>query len=129
MTTNSNNLNNDKPKPDPTKANKSIICGQWNIKRGLLCRETELKRMLLEEEIGIMFLTETDTKTIICESDYKIQGFQTIFHERKNPNDVLRVICLIKEELVNNMQIRFDLMDCDFPSIWIELKKVITRGA
>ena len=77
-----------------------FIYHRWNVRRGLVLREIEIKEILCKEDIDIFFLTETDTKTIICESDYKIQGFQTIFHERKNPNDVLRVICLIKEELV-----------------------------
>ena len=61
-------------------------------------------------------------KQLYVKLTYKIQGFQTIFHERKNPNDVLRMVCLIKEEIANNLEIRFDLMDCEFPSIWIEVK-------
>ena len=54
--------------------------------------------------IDIFFLTETDTKAINCETDYVIQGYQTIFHERKNPNDVQRLICLVKEDLMNNIR-------------------------
>ena len=57
---------------------------------------THHKEIVANEKIDIFFLTETDTKLINCETDYKIQGFQTIFHERNNPNDVQRVICNIK---------------------------------
>ena len=80
------------------------------------------KEIMATEKIDVFFLTETDMKAINCESDYKIQGFQTIFHERENPNDVLRIVCLVKEELLNNLEIRYDLMNCDFPSVWLELK-------
>ena len=105
-----------------TKKGDMLNCATWNVRRGLVLREIEIKEILVNEKIDIFFLTETDTKSINCETDYKILGFETIFHERKNPNDVLRIICLVKEELMSNLEIRFDLMDCEFPSIWIELK-------
>ena len=81
----------------------------------------------MNEKIDIFFLTETDTKSINCETDYIIQGYQTIFHERKNPNDVLRMICLVKEELSNKIEIRYDIMNCEFPSIWLEVSDEILK--
>ena len=58
-----------------------------------------------------------------------VSGYQSVFHERKNPNEVLRIVCLVKEELLSNLEIRFDLMSCDFPSIWLELRiKVASFG-
>ena len=81
----------------------TIKCATWNVRRGLVLREFEIKEIMATEKIDVFFITETDTKAINCESDYKIQGFQTIFHERENPNDVLRIVCLVKEELLNKL--------------------------
>ena len=69
----------------------------------MVIREIQIKEILVNENLGIFFLTETDTKSINCETDYVIQGYQTIFHERENPNDVLRLVCLVKEELMTNI--------------------------
>ena len=46
------------------------IC-TWNIKRGLLKRELDIKDLLQKENIDILFLTETDI-IIEEEEDYKI---------------------------------------------------------
>ena len=73
--------------------------------------------------VDIIFLTETDTKQIICEADYQIKGYRTIFQERKNPNDLLRIVCLVKDEWFSKIEIREDLMSWDFPSIWVEICK------
>ena len=90
---------NTKIKTAKLKKKDLLTCATWNVRRGLVTRETEIKELLMNEKIDIFFLTETDTKSINCETDYIIRGYQTIFHERKNPNDVLRMICLVKEEL------------------------------
>ena len=48
------------------------IC-EWNIRRGLVNRETELKLLLQDEKIDVIFLTETDTKAIQASTDYIIE--------------------------------------------------------
>ena len=107
-----------------TKSNRiSLSCATWNVKRGLIKRELEIIHLLNSENIDVIFITETDTKQIICEGDYRINGYKTVFQERTNPNDWLRIVCLIKDSWVNKVTIREDLMTCDFPSIWLEIKE------
>ena len=99
----------------------SLICSTWNIRRGLIVRDLELKEMLKNENIDVIFLTETDTKAIQKEEGYLIQGYKTLFQERKTDQSKLRIVCLVKNSLVQNMKIRKDLMSSEFPSIWIEV--------
>jgi hypothetical protein len=80
-------------KRDPTKprsnSNKftnnqeTLIISTWNIRRGLIVREIELKNMLNDEKIDIMFVTETDTKTLENEKSYQVEGYNTVFPQKK----------------------------------------------
>ena len=47
-------------------------------------RKLELIRLLDEEQIDIIFLTETDTKSLEKEGNYCVKGYETIFPERIN---------------------------------------------
>ena len=58
---------------------KDLITGCWNIRRGLLKREHEIKDMLTSQKLDILFLVETDTNAILEEKDYKLTGYQTVF--------------------------------------------------
>ena len=84
----------------PTTSNhKPLKCITWNLKRGLVTREMELKLLLENEEIDIAFITETDTKELKKESDYLISGYKTIFPNRENVSSKIRILefihCLI----------------------------------
>ena len=118
-------LSNPKQKAN-SKQDKKVIglkCATWNIKRGLVKREVELREMLSKENIDVIFLTETDTKQINCETDFVIKGYKTILQERENPNDNLRIVCLVKEIWHSKMVVREDLMCTGFPSIWLEINE------
>ena len=93
------------------------------MKRALVKRETEILELVKKENIDIIFLTKTNIITICFESDYSVKGYVTTLQERKNPNDVIRIVGLVKEDLVNKMKVRFYLMNYTFPSIWIEMKE------
>ena len=65
--------------PDPSNNSKNIntvkkeakklkICS-WNIRRGLVIRETELKEIIKEASLNIIFLVETDTIAVNDEND------------------------------------------------------------
>ena len=106
--------------------NKNVLkCSTWNIRRGLITRDLELRKLLKNENIDVMFLTETDTKAIPSEDKYQIQGYKTVFQERKSAQSKLRIIWLVKNLLAQKMKVRKDLMSGEFPSIWIE---VLYRG-
>ena len=105
------------------KVAKKLICGTWNICRGLISREHELTQLLKDESIDILFLTETDTRLLEIEKDYSINGFKTIFPLRSSSKDKIRIICLLREELAGDFQILKSSMNCKFPSIWLEKTK------
>ena len=81
-----------------------------------------MKHILKTEDIDIMFITETDTKYIEKESDYKIEGYKTVLPLVNGNNALIRIICLLIDEVCNKVKIRQDLMNKDFPSIWLELE-------
>ena len=94
---------------------------------GLVKRELEIVKLLHEENIDILFLTETDTIELEKEEDFKIKGYSTIFPKRNSIKDKIRIICIIKESICVCTKIRTDLMDTGFASIWIEVNKSQNR--
>ena len=98
----------------------ALKCSTWNIRRGLLTREAELRNLLILENIDVIFLTETDTRNLSNEDSYVIQGYKTILPLFKPEDNLVRIVCLIKESLMPHIKIRHDLMSEEFPSIWIE---------
>ena len=42
---------------------RHLKIGTWNVRRGLVKRENEITNLLLTEELDVLFLTETDTKS------------------------------------------------------------------
>ena len=113
----------------PKNKNKKVInCCQWNIKRGLVKHELEIKNLLVEEKIDIMFLTETDSFAINKESDYLIKGYQTILPKTSGHNSKIRIITLIKNEMMNKVKVRRDLMSENFPSIWVEVSERFNKS-
>ena len=108
-------------------SHKTLNCITWNIRRGLVTREQDLKVLLKEEDVDIAFITETDTKELRKESDYQISGYSTIFPKRENDCSKIRIIAFVKESIANQVTIRHDLMSKEFPSIWLELNNPIKK--
>ena len=52
---------------------KKLTVGTWNIRRGVLKRESEIIELLKQEKFDILFLTETDI-IINDEEDLKINS-------------------------------------------------------
>ena len=74
------------------------------------------------------FITETDTKSLIQESDYQIQGYKTIFPKKIKETSKVRILAFVKESLANHVILRSDLMSNEFPSIWIEVSNQIQKN-
>jgi len=98
------------------------ICS-WNIRRGLIKREVELKNILKAEKVNIMFLVETDITMLNGKEDYKIEGYETILQKTDQNMEKIRIIGLIEEEMRNITKVRTDLMTKEFPSIWFEITR------
>ena len=77
--------------------------------------------MLLDEELDVLFITETDTK-IESEKDFKIAGYKTIFQVREENTQKVRMMCLVNEASQHIINVRPDLMSDLFVSIWLEVK-------
>ena len=79
-------------------ANKKKECslkfGTWNVRRGLIKREIEITQMLLDEELDVLFITETGTK-IENEKDFQVAVYKTIFHIREENTQKVRMMCFI----------------------------------
>ncbi len=104
-----------------TKSVLIKICS-WNIRRGLILREQELKSIIRSNNLNIVFLVETDTNAVSTESDYKIDGFKTIIQNKKDESSPTRIVGLIEETLSDQIIIRNDLTSKNFPSLWVELE-------
>ena len=117
------------PKNSEAKRTKnlSIRCCQWNIKRGLICRENEIINILKEENVDIMFLTETDSKTIKKDTDFQIAGYDTVLPLIEKDNDNIRIIALVSQKIRNKVKTRSDLMSDAIPSIWLEVKENVNK--
>ena len=91
-------------------------------------RELEIKHLLQEEKIDVIFLTETDV-LLQSDNEYQIEGFKTVLPIKSNHEDKTRIICLIKNEWMSKCTIRNELMTSDFASIWIEIKTSNLRSS
>ena len=87
---NSKNKSDQITKQDKSKTvtkNSTTTIVSWNIRRGLICREAELKEILLKNRIGIIFLVETDVKEVNAPEDYIINGYSIVVQMKENATD------------------------------------------
>ena len=110
-----------------TILNQIRLCS-WNIRRGLVIREAELKSMISTYDLNILFLVETDTLAVNTELDYKIPGYKTIVQHKLNSESPTRIICLINEHMESSMKTRLDLTHTAFPSIWVEIENPMGKN-
>ena len=68
--------------------------GCWNVRRGLLKRETDIKNLIADQKLDILFLVETDTNSVTSEKDYIIPGFKTWLPVKNELSDKTRLIVL-----------------------------------
>ena len=129
---NSPEVGKQKQNQNQKNPNKEMNICSWNIRRGLVVREAELKQMTRTNSLNIIFLVETDTNAVNTENDYQIQGFKTLVQNKKIDTPT-RIICLVDEKMKDKIIIRMDLTSQDFPSLWLEIettagKNVICGG-
>ena len=74
-----------------------------------------------------MILTETDTHNLLNESSYVVQGYKTILPIKSPEDNLVRIVCLVKESLFSSIKTRLDLMSKDFPSIWLEYQPDLNK--
>jgi hypothetical protein len=96
------------------------VCS-WNIRRGLITHEEELKIILSQEKTDVMFLCETDVHHIKSNT-YKIEEYETILQLKENDNPKVRETALIRSTITPWITQCGDLMSPMFPSIWLQYK-------
>jgi hypothetical protein len=109
------------PTPAGTPAaEKSILrIVAWNIKRGFIRKEAEIKDLAESENIDIISLSETDL--VFLSEPPAFEGFKTISTLRSGPLQKVRLLTLVKESLSSQVTVRTDLMSDKFPSVWLEI--------
>ena len=85
----------------PPAQNSQVRICSWNIRRGLVIREPELKQMISTYSLNIIFLVETDTCAVNEENDYRIPGFKTLVQNKKDTTSPTRIISLVDERMKN----------------------------
>ena len=122
-----NSQNETKRKTKWIENKRKLNIATWNIRRGLITKENELVQLLQEEEIDVMFLTETDTSLQNAET-FQITGYTTHIQLCKEKKENVRIIALTKDNCGVEILRREDLMSGRFPSIWIELRDKYKSG-
>jgi hypothetical protein len=101
----------------------TLKCAAWNIKRGFVIREAELKHLIESECLDIISISETDL--YYQTEPPRIEGFKSIPTKRSSLKQKVRLMTLVKNSLANAITVRLDLMSEDFPSVWIEIQGLL----
>jgi hypothetical protein len=109
--------------PRPRPPLWSLKCAAWNIKRGFVTREAELKHLIDSECLDIISISEADL--YYQTEPPRIDGFKSIPTKRSSPHQKVRLLTLVKNSVANDITVRLDLMSEDFPSVWIEVQGLL----
>jgi hypothetical protein len=101
----------------------TLRCAAWNIKRGFVIREAELKHLIESEFLDIISISEADL--FYHTEPPTIEGFKSIPTLRSSPKQKVRLMTLVKNSLANAITVRHDLMSEEFPSVWIEFQGLL----
>ena len=104
----------------PSSTCTTLNVAEWNIRHDHLRLEDEIKQILTDQNIAIMFLTETDSREI--RNNFKIWGFDTFYPLQPEPNDKVRIVCLVRQDPEIKYAMRDDLMSAKIPTIWVEYR-------
>ena len=78
------------------------------MRRGLIKHEIAIKELLKNENLDVLFLVETDTKTLKSSSEYIFKGYDTILQKTNEKNPKVRTIALINNTISSEMVIMND---------------------
>ena len=93
--------------------------------------EHEITELLHNEQLDILFLTETDSYLI--DEEFKILNFIGITHNKSSQRQKTRILALVNDNVWNDIKKRDDLDISNYPIINIETKlknnkKIIITG-
>ena len=100
---------------------RNLNISTWNVRRGLCVRENEIRNLLITEEIDVIFLTETDAPHSNAK-DYMISGYSTHTQICESDGQMVRILALTKDSCGVEFKLQTNLMNCTFPSIWLEVQ-------
>ena len=108
------------PKPKPVLEQDLKICS-INIRGPLFTEKTEkiteVKKLIIDEDPGILFLNETELIDVDAKCPPRIENYITYCPNKTVPKT--RILCLVREDVKH--ELRSDLMDSNnCSSIWVE---------
>ena len=87
------------------------------------------KNLLVQEKVDIAFLTETDTRALKTKKDFKIEGYSTVFQNRENDSELLRIICLIKSNNIGCSNLSQNTFIEDSKRLWNNVPDTIKNAS
>ena len=96
---------------------------EWNVRSNIFGREKDVIRIMHDEKISLMFLTETDSEFIIRDN-FNIQNYTTFYPKKEEEDEIdnVRIVCLARNDTDVKFKLRPDLMSSQFSSIWVECR-------
>ena len=83
-------------------------------------KEAEIEKTMSEEEIGVLFVTESDVRGLDDNNVPLIAGRKALLQQTGPNDDKTRIMALVDPSLTNKIKLRLDVMSADFASIWLE---------
>ena len=90
------------------------------MRRGLIKHELAIKDLLVSEKLDILFLVETGFNSIKSNTEYIINGYETILQLTDEKCSKVRIMALVSNDINQDMVVLKEIMTPQFPSIWLE---------
>ena len=103
-----------------TKTKGTIKIGSLNIRNGLYTKESLLHSFMIEHDLKIFSLCETEVENYDTKKPFLLEGFKTFHSTERACQKYKRIIMLVAEEI--ECEQRLDLQSNDVANIWVEIK-------
>ena len=94
----------------------------FRIDLKLHLKEVQIQDFLLEQEIDLLGLIETDLYHVDPKKPPCLPGYKTILPQHRGMNHEVRILLLVNQAILPKVIVRNDLMSSEVPSIWVTIK-------
>ena len=102
---------------------RELRIASWNIRRGILNKKTEIGNFITQYNIDMLFLLETDIEHF----DMRTYASFIPIVPRVSPGRKIRIVLLVRPNLIENITVCTHLMEENVPTIWIYYKNMNER--
>ena len=106
-------------KTQTRKPGNAIRICSWNIRQGLYAKEAEIEDFIESNSIDLLFLLETD---VLNSTFHRFASYAPTLPKLRESSSKIRIILLVKPQLVEKTTILWDIMTESLPSMWCEIK-------